>query len=53
MVDNWSIIMSSKWNKKFPQRDIKIYPVAAGTSRTTSEARQADWIWQVKRRDDG
>lgn len=46
-------IMSSKWNKKFPWHDMKIHLVAAGAGHATSAARQADWIWQVKRGDDG
>lgn len=46
-------IMSSKWNKKFPWHDMKIHLVAAGTGHATSAVRQADWIWQVKRGDDG
>lgn len=44
IVDKCDIIMSSKWNKKFPRHDRKIHLVAAGAGRTTSAARQADWI---------
>lgn len=45
MVDKCGIIMSSKWNEKFPPRhDMKIHLVAGGAGRTTSAARQADWI---------
>lgn len=43
-VDKCGIIMSSKWNKKFPRHDMKIHLVAAGAGSTTSAARQADWI---------
>lgn len=44
MVDNCGIIMSSKWNKKFPQHDMKIHLVAAGAGRATSATWQVDWI---------
>lgn len=39
MVDNCGIIRSSKWNKKFPQREVKIPHVAAGAVRGVSAAR--------------